>query len=106
GMDGRVLAFAFAVSALTGVCLGLIPVMTAHRDLASGLKEDGNGSTLGGARISAQVSIAFMLLVGAGLMLRSFVNLERVDPGFDPANVLTARIDLDWTKYKNGPLIR
>jgi len=61
---------------------------------------------LRGALISAQVSIAFMLLVGAGLMLRSFVNLERVDPGFDPSNVLTARLDLDWTKYKNGPLIR
>ena len=113
GMDGRVLAFAFAVSALTGICLGLVPAITSRRDLASGLKEDGNASTLGGTRmrlrgalISAQVSIAFMLLVGAGLMLRSFVNLERVDPGFDPSNVLTARLDLDWTKYKNGPLIR
>ncbi len=113
GMDGRVLAFAFAVSALTGICLGLVPALTSRRDLASGLKEDGNASTLGGTRmrlrgtlISAQVSIAFMLLVGAGLMLRSFVNLERVDPGFDPANVLTARIDLDWAKYKTGPLVR
>ena len=113
GMDARVLAFAFAVSALTGICLGLVPALTSRRDLASGLKEDGNASTLGGTRmrlrgalISAQVSIAFMLLVGAGLMLRSFVNLERVDPGFDPANVLTARIDLDWTKYKTGPLVR
>lgn len=112
-MNGRALAFAFAISALTGVVLGLIPALTSRRDLASGLKEDGTGSTLGGARvrvrgalISAQVSIAFMLMVGAGLLLRSFVNLERVDPGFDPANILTARIDLNWTKYKNGPAVR
>ncbi|HXE60376.1 MAG TPA: ABC transporter permease [Gemmatimonadaceae bacterium] len=112
-MNGRALAFAFAISALTGVVLGLIPALTSRRDLASGLKEDGTGSTLGGARvrvrgalIAAQVSIAFMLMVGAGLLLRSFVNLERVDPGFDPANILTARVDLNWTKYKNGPAVR
>ncbi|MGH7647104.1 MAG: ABC transporter permease, partial [Gemmatimonadaceae bacterium] len=112
-MDGRVLAFAFGVSALTGICLGLIPVLTSRRDLASGLKEDGNASTVGGTRvrlrgalIGAQVSIAFMLLVGAGLLLRSFLNLERVDPGFDPANVLTARVDLNWSRYSNGPAVR
>ena len=112
-LDGRALAFAFAVSALTGVVLGLIPALTSRRDLASGLKEDGTASTLGGARvrlrgalISAQVSIAFMLLVGAGLLLRSFLNLQRVDPGFDPANVLTARVDLNWSKYANGPAVR
>jgi len=112
-MDGRVLAFAFGVSALAGIGLGLVPALTARRDLAGGLKEDGNASTLGGARvrlrgalISAQVAIAFMLLVGAGLLMRSFLNLQRVNPGFDPANVLTARIDLNWSRYKNGPAVR
>src|SRR5258708_37937718 len=49
--------------------------------------------------IVAQVAVSFLLLIGAGLMLRSFANLQHVDPGFQPENVLTMQIGLDFTKY-------
>ena len=47
----------------------------------------------------AQVAVSFMLLIGAGLMLRSFIKLQQVNPGFSPENVLTMRVDLNWSKY-------
>jgi putative ABC transport system permease protein len=73
------------------------------------LKEGGAQSTLGknrkrlrSALIVCQVAVSFMLLIGAGLMIRSFMNLQHVDPGFVPENVLTMRINLNFTKYDNA----
>ncbi len=105
-IDGTVLAFALGASLLTGIVLGLLPALPARGDLVNALKDGTSSATastsrlrLRGALIISQVAVAFTLLIGAGLMLRSLVNLERVDPGFDVENVLTARIDLNWTKY-------
>ncbi|MDQ6828534.1 MAG: ABC transporter permease [Gemmatimonadota bacterium] len=105
-IDGTVLAFAIGASLLTGIILGLLPALPARGDLVNALKDGSSSATssasrlrLRGVLIVTQVAVAFTLLIGAGLMLRSLVNLERVDPGFDVENVLTARIDLNWTKY-------
>ena len=108
GMSLPVLGFTFAVSLLTGVVFGLMPALEAARfDPNDALKESGRGSTGGprsrrvrGAFVVAQVALALVLLVGAGLMIKSFRRLQSVDPGFDPHNLLTMRVDLPRTKYR------
>ncbi|HLL75967.1 MAG TPA: ABC transporter permease [Pyrinomonadaceae bacterium] len=108
-----VLGFTFGVSLLTGVVFGLMPALEAARfDPNDALKESGRGST-GGPRgkrlrsafVVAQVALALVLLVGAGLMIKSFSRLQSVDPGFDPENLLTMRVDLPATKYKEDAAI-
>jgi putative ABC transport system permease protein len=108
-----VLAFTFAVSLVTGVVFGLLPALEAARfDPNEALKESGRGTT-GGPRgrrlrsafVVAQVALALVLLVGAGLMIKSFSRLQSVDPGFDPNNLLTMRADLPATKYAEDPRI-
>jgi len=94
-LSGRVLFFAFVVSVLTGIAFGLIPALkTASNDVHETLKEGGRGSS--GTRHRAQsaivvleMAIALVLLVGAGLMIRSLTKLWGVDPGFNPQNVLS-----------------
>jgi predicted permease len=109
-IDQTVLLFTLAMSLLTGIVFGCIPALTAQHDTLPALRE-GNPRATGGRQrlrsglIVAQVAISFVLLIGAGLMARSFLNLERVDPGFEPRNVLTARLDLNFTKY-NTPALR
>src|SRR4051812_15318491 len=105
-LDVRVLLFASGLSLLTGVLLGCLPALPGRANLAAGLKE-GAGATAHRSRlrarsalIVAQVAISFSLLIGAGLMLRSLLNLQSVDAGFDVENVLTARVDLNWTRYR------
>ncbi|HEY9285585.1 MAG TPA: ABC transporter permease, partial [Pyrinomonadaceae bacterium] len=102
-----VLGFTFAVSLLTGTVFGLMPALEAARfDPNDALKESGRGTT-GGPRgkrlrsafVVAQVALALVLLVGAGLMIKSFSRLQGVDPGFDPENLLTMRVELPATKY-------
>ncbi len=96
-MDPRVLTFAVLAGVLTAVLCGLIPAVRASRaDVMEVLRSAGgrSGGLRGGRRLRggvvvAEVALSFILLVGAGLMLRSFVALGRVDPGFDPNNVLT-----------------
>ncbi|HXY30235.1 MAG TPA: ABC transporter permease [Gemmatimonadaceae bacterium] len=112
-IDWRVLAFTFVVSLACGVALGSLPGLADRQNLVSGLKDGSAASTSGrsgrrirGALIVSQVAIAFVLLIGAGLMLRSFVNLVRVNPGFDPERVLTARVDLNWTRYDSAAKVR
>jgi putative ABC transport system permease protein len=96
GLDARVLAFTLALSTLTALLFGLFPAWHASRaDLQSSVRTQGRGSR-GGERIRsvlvvAEVAVAVVLLVGAGLLLRSFVNLTEVKLGFRPENVVTMR---------------
>jgi putative ABC transport system permease protein len=107
GLDLRVLGFALALSLLTGLLFGLAPVWRlAGRDLRDGLTEGSRGVAGGSgvhrarsALILAEVALAFVLLAGAALLLRSFDRLYRVDPGFSADRVLTARVTLPRLKY-------
>jgi putative ABC transport system permease protein len=111
-IDPTVLMFAFAVSVVVGLVAAVIPLRQRTTSLADALRAGSTTATAtrrhGRARgllVGAQVGIAFVLLVGAGLMVRSLVKLQRVDGGYVTANVLSARIDLDWTRYAN-PQVR
>jgi putative ABC transport system permease protein len=108
GIDLRVLAFTFLVSLLTGLLFGLAPALHASRtDLFEAVKEGGRGSAGAGAAqqrlrsllVGAEVVLVFVLLIAAGLMLRSFRRLSDVAPGFDPSHVLTARVTLPAASY-------
>jgi putative ABC transport system permease protein len=108
GVSLPVLGFTLLISVLTGVVFGLMPALEASRtDANDALKEAGRGNT--GSRRSrftrsafvvAQVALALVLLVGAGLLVRSFKRLVSVDPGFDPSHLLTMRVQLPVRKYK------
>ena len=107
-IDGPVLLFALVVSLLTGLLFGLLPSLSARGNVVSALQEGGDRSTGGVARhrlrsalIAVQVAVSFMLLIGAGLMLRSLWKLARVDPGFRTERVLTTRLDLNFSKYRD-----
>ncbi|TMA77051.1 MAG: FtsX-like permease family protein [Deltaproteobacteria bacterium] len=111
-LDGRVLLFALGLSLFTGTLLGCLPALPARANLAADLKE-GAGATAHRARLRArsalivsQVAVSFALLIGAGLMLRSLLNLQSVDAGFDVENVLTARVDLNWSRSGRPEQIR
>jgi putative ABC transport system permease protein len=107
GIDYRVLAFALGVSALTGIIFGLAPALQASKlDVSSSLKEGGRTGE-GHRRTSArslllitEVAVSLVLLVGAGLLIKSFVRLQEVRPGFNPHNVLTACIAIPAAKYQ------
>jgi putative ABC transport system permease protein len=104
-IDGAVLAFSLAATVLTGLLVGSLPGMPAFDRLARALTGDGR-STAGRSRqrirsvlVVSQLSLSFMLLIGAALMLKSFSNLQQVDPGFRADHVLTMTVDLNWSKY-------
>jgi len=104
-LDGWTLVFTAVIALVTGLLFGLVPALHAGRsNLQTGLREGSRGSTsTGGARgvlVVAQVALSMVLLVGAGLMMRSFAKLQSVDPGFDPENVLTGRIQLSGERYR------
>ena len=112
GIDGRVLAFTFAAAVGTGVIFGLAPAFRGTRvDLTPALKE-GSGSsvaegraggkwfTLGNGLVVAQVALAVVVLVGAGLLVRTLQNLRNVDAGFDTRNLLTFNLDPALIGYK------
>lgn len=113
GLDGRVLAFTFGVSILTGILFGLAPALRAARvDLNSTLKSGGRNTQgeggLGGSRrrlrsllVVAEMAISIVLLVGAGLLIRSFVQLQRVSPGFDPEGVISMRLGVLARQFDN-----
>ncbi|HTT61055.1 MAG TPA: ABC transporter permease [Bryobacteraceae bacterium] len=106
-IDGRVLAFTILIAVLTGVIFGIAPALgAAALDVNQNLKEGGRGSTSGRRRQSlrsalvvSEFALALVLLIGAGLLIRSFVRVVRIDPGFDPKNVLTMRIRPSGQRY-------
>ncbi|MGB6886456.1 MAG: ABC transporter permease [Candidatus Acidiferrum sp.] len=105
-MDWHMVVFATTVTVMTGLAFGLTPALDAARtNLTDALREGGRSETgTRGHRLRsvfaiAQISLSLMLLAGAGLLLRSFVKLSSVDPGFNSKNVLTLRVSLPSTKY-------
>ncbi len=106
-LDGRVLAFSAAITLLTGLIFGLVPALQASKpNLAETMKDAGRGSTEGGRRqlirnslVVLEVASALVLLAGAGLMIKSFMRLQNVDPGFNPDNALTVSVSLPQRKY-------
>src|SRR5581483_3238130 len=107
-VDARVLAFTFAVTLVTGILFGLVPALAASNpDLNETLKDGGRGGTGGVKRqrvrnafVIAEVTLALVLLVGAGLLVKSFWRLQGVDPGFNPRGVLTMRMMLPFETYQ------
>ena len=113
-IDIKVMGFALSLALLVGLAVGLAPVarLTAL-NLAQAFREEGRSGTSGrGARgvrrllVASQVAFAFMLLAGAGLLLTSFHRVLAVDPGFDPANVVTARVAPPASRYRDEAAVR
>jgi putative ABC transport system permease protein len=112
-LDSRVLAFTLGVSVLTGLLFGLAPAIHSSRsNLNESLKEGGRSGSEGAARhrvrnflVVAEVAISLLLLVGSGLLIKSFMNLRHADLGFDPDHVLTMRVSLPEARYKENPQI-
>ena len=105
--DAVALGFSIALSILTGVLFGLAPAFSATKtDLVEALKQGGRGSAgVGGRRlrqalVAAEVALGLVLLVGAGLLIRSFLRLQSVNPGFDASQVLTMRVQVPGTRYQ------
>jgi putative ABC transport system permease protein len=108
-LDTRVAGFTFLVSLLTGIVFGLLPALQASKiDLSVTLKEGGRDAVgllrrrLRGFLVVSEVALAFVLLIGAGLLIRSFARLTEVDPGLDPRGVLTMTILQPEAKYSDG----
>ena len=108
GVDWRVLAFTLGIALLTGILFGLFPALGASRvDLNTTLKESSNRSGTGFGQSKArsllvisEVSLALVLLVGAALLIRTFIALRQVNPGFDPGNVITLEMSLSGDQFK------
>jgi predicted permease len=113
GINGSVMAFTFGVSLLTGILFGLAPVWRALKvDLNTSLKAGGRAGQadggllarrhrLRGLLVISELALSLMLLIGAGLLVRSFVRLEAVPPGFSPDHVLTMQVSVDGPKYQD-----
>lgn len=110
-IDNAVLGFTFAVSLITGIVFGLVPALNATLfGVSAKLKEDAR-TTAGGASghrlrkflVVSEIALALVLLISAGLMIRSFVFLHRVDPGFRSKNLLTMRLELPEARYREQP---
>jgi putative ABC transport system permease protein len=106
-LDGSALAFTATVTLLTGLIFGLVPALQSSKpNLSETMKDGGRGSTEGGRRqlvrsalVVLEVASAMVLLVGAGLLIKSFWRLQKVDPGFNPDNALTLSVSLPRRKY-------
>jgi putative ABC transport system permease protein len=112
-VDGRVLLFDLVLSLLAGLLFGVLPGYVASRVRLTSLSDSGERTTGSGSGtrmrsilVASQVTISFVLLLCAGLMLHSLYNLLSVDPGFKTANVLSMRLSLNWTKYQKSETSR
>src|SRR5829696_1739603 len=111
GVDIRVLGFTLGISILTGLIFGLVPAWAASRGRAGdALKEGGRSATAGSARqrlrsafVVAELAVALVLLVGAGLLIKTFWKLRSVEPGFNADHMITMRVELPETRYKDVP---
>lgn len=109
GVDTRVLLFTLGVSLLTGVLFGLLPAWSAsRRGVSEALKEGGRSATAGGARqkirsafVVVELAVALVLLVGAGLLIKTFWKLRSVEPGFNADHLVTMRVELPEARYKD-----
>ena len=107
-LDPRVFAFTLGVSILTGLIFGLMPAWTASRPAVSNsLKEGGRGASSGRAQqrvraalVAGELAVALVLLIGAGLLVKTFWKLRNVEPGFNPDHLLTMRVELPESRYK------
>jgi predicted permease len=119
GIDGTVLIFTLGISVLTGIVFGLVPALRVSRtDLNATLKAGGRSGTDGGGLhatrdklrgllVTVEIALSLMLLVGAGLLVRSFARLQNVPPGFNPDHVVSMRISANGPKYREEkPVIR
>jgi putative ABC transport system permease protein len=105
-LDNTVLLFTLVISVATGLVFGLLPALSLRKNLVSSLKEDSGQSSVSVGRqrlrsslVVAQVAASFVLLIGAGLMLRSLLKLQEVNPGFDSERVLVMRVTANWSKF-------
>src|SRR4029078_9451554 len=106
-MDGRVLAFTSLISVLTGVLFGMVPALrTSNLKLSESLKE-GARNVAGGRHeklrkllVISELALSLVLLISAGLLIRTFLSVERVNPGFTAQNVLGMRLSVAGTSYK------
>src|SRR5262249_14355670 len=104
-LDPRVLLFTLGITFLTTLLFGLVPALQGSKpDLLATLKEGGQKGGSPGVRarstlVVLEVALALVLLTGAGLLIRSFIMLQRVDPGFDPNNIIMFSVDLPGARY-------
>jgi putative ABC transport system permease protein len=111
-IDAGTFAFTFGISLITGIAFGLLPAFQAFKvDLNEALKESGKSTSgkeshrLRSALVFADVALALLLLTGAGLMMKSFVRLLEVNPGFDPSHTLTLTLSLWGLKSADAPAV-
>jgi putative ABC transport system permease protein len=104
----EVLLFTLGVSVLTGLIFGSLPALSQRLNLVNSLKEGSANATvkstglrLRNLLVAGQVALSFVLLIAAGLMVRSFIKLQQVNGGYNPENVLTANIPLNFSRYDN-----
>jgi putative ABC transport system permease protein len=112
GVNRWVVAFTFGVALLTGIIFGLLPAFQATgRRLERSLREGGRGAVRGGQRarsalIVAEMALAVVLLMSAGLLIRSFMQLTRVDPGFEPKQAIEFRLSMQGDAYPGAEQLR
>jgi putative ABC transport system permease protein len=107
-IDATVLGFGFLISLLTGLVFGLLPALETSRLNLNQLLKEGAKELMGSPHrihlrsilVVSEVALASLLLIAAGLMIRSFLRLQQVDPGFNPEKILTMQLDLPLSKYR------
>jgi putative ABC transport system permease protein len=113
GIDIYVLGFTLLAAALTGVLFGLVPALQLSKanlnhslkDTGKGVSGGSRGGRLRGALVISEIALALILLIGSGLLMKSFILLQRVDPGFNPDHLVTLRVILNKTPYPNIPQV-
>jgi putative ABC transport system permease protein len=109
-LDWRVLLFTFGVAILTGILFGIVPaIQTAKADLHEALKEGGRSAAsttkqwVRSTLVVVEIAMALAVLVGAGLLVKSFLRVQQVNPGFNPQGLLTMHLSLPASKYQDAP---